>query len=116
MDRVKKNLDMAASVYIERVNHSPCGQIVIHLLNGADSSSQIQRDHLLVHLKGSKKKKIDLKLKEPESFYYCYYKARTSDLHSLLIVSHVHVVTVCTLCSFNTCLLLSVSTTLCPFP
>ena len=31
MDQVKMNLDMAVSVYIERVNHSPCGETFNHL-------------------------------------------------------------------------------------
>lgn len=71
MDKVRKNLDMAASVYIERVNRCPCGETVIHLFKGEDSSSlQLQRKHLLVYLKGSKKKKNDLKSAEPELYSY----------------------------------------------
>ena len=71
MERVKKNLDMATSVYIECVNRSPCGETVIHLFKGADSSSlQLQREHLLVYLKGSRKKKLELKQKEPELYSY----------------------------------------------
>ncbi len=31
MDRVRNNLDLATSVYINRVNNCPCGETVIHL-------------------------------------------------------------------------------------
>ena len=44
---------------------------LIHLFKEADSSSlQFQREHLLVFLKGSKKKKMELKQKQPELFPY----------------------------------------------
>ena len=58
MERVRKNLDLATDVYINRVNNCPCGETVIHLYKGADSGSlQEERKHLLVFLKGSRKKK-----------------------------------------------------------
>lgn len=36
MNRVKNNLDLATSVYIDRVKNCPCGETVIHLYRGAD--------------------------------------------------------------------------------
>ena len=35
-----KNMELAISVYINRVNKSPCGSTVIHLYQGADSSKE----------------------------------------------------------------------------
>jgi len=69
MDRVKKNLDAATSVYIDHVNQSPCGESVIHLFRGADSSSfQEQRKHLMVFLKGTKQKREELQKAEPDLY------------------------------------------------
>lgn len=69
-NKVKKNLETATSVYIEHVNRCPCGETVIHLFPGADSSSfQEQRTHLMVYLKCSKKKD-ELKVKKLNLFSY----------------------------------------------
>ena len=71
MNKVKENLDLAASVYIDRVNNCPFGETVIQLFKGADSTEfQIQRIHLMVYLKGSKKKRDQLKSKHPELYAY----------------------------------------------
>ena len=71
MNKVKNNLDLATSVYIERVNNCPCGETVIHLYRGADSSNlQQKRDHLLVYLKGSKKKREQLQRDKPDLYAY----------------------------------------------
>ena len=71
MERVAKNLDLATSVYIDRVNGCPCGGTVIHLYRGADSSNlQKNREHLMVYLKGTKKKKQKLAADEPELYAY----------------------------------------------
>ena len=84
LDRVEKNLDMAASVYIERVNRCPCGETVIHLFKGDDSSSlQLQRKHLLVYLKGSKKKKNDLKTREPDLYSYFELVSEVQQRHEV---------------------------------
>ena len=57
IDRVRANLELATSVYIDRVNNCPCGETVIHLYRGAESTSlQKTRQSLMVYLKGSKKK------------------------------------------------------------
>lgn len=53
MERVKANFELATDVYIDRVNGCPCGETVIHLYRGADSSSLQQKwKDLLVYLKG----------------------------------------------------------------
>ena len=54
-----QNLELAIQIYIERVDQSPCGESVIHLFRGADTSSDYQqkRDYLRIFLKGSKKSK-----------------------------------------------------------
>ena len=70
MDKVRNNLDLAASVYIERVDSCSFGETVIKLFQRADSSEfQCQR-HLMVYLKGSKKKQDQLRLEQPELFAY----------------------------------------------
>ena len=53
MEKVARNLELATSVYIDRVNGCPCGGTVIHLYRGADSSSlQKNREHLMVFFEG----------------------------------------------------------------
>ena len=67
------NMKLATEVYINRVNQCPCGDSVIHLYPGADSSKQQQmRKFLLQFLKGSKKEKTNLMNKEPA--YYEYFE------------------------------------------
>lgn len=71
MEKVRQNLELATSVYIDRVNNCPCGEAIIHLYRGADSSSlQKNREHLMVYLKGNKKKREELARKEPELYTY----------------------------------------------
>ena len=66
-----KNMELATSVYIDRVNNSPCGNTVIHLYRGADSSSeQKQRECLTVFLKESKASRDKLEEKEPHLVEY----------------------------------------------
>lgn len=65
------NMELAAEVYINRVNQCPCGDSVIHLFKGADSSAlQDRRKDLLVYLKGSKKSKAALHQENPDLFEY----------------------------------------------
>ena len=53
-----RNMEIAMDTYIARVNHSPCGDGVIHLYKGADSSQlQERRKFLLIFLKVLKKKR-----------------------------------------------------------
>lgn len=37
-DKIKQNLDLATLLYIDRVNNSPCGETIIQLFKGADST------------------------------------------------------------------------------
>ena len=57
-----KNLELAIDVYLDRVNHCECGDGVINLYKGADSQQQQgYRENIKIFLKGSKKKKEELK-------------------------------------------------------
>ena len=64
-------MELAAEVYINRVNRCPCGETVIELYQGADSSEkQKLRESLLVYLKGSKADREKLKMEHRESYDY----------------------------------------------
>ena len=63
---LQKNLELATEVYINYVNKCPCGDTVIHLFRGADSSRKQHIREQLKILKGSKIKREQLKLAEPE--------------------------------------------------
>jgi hypothetical protein len=70
MDILKQNLELAIDIYLDRVNLCPCGDGVIQLFKGADSSlQQLQRDKLKCFLKGSKKKKEQLERTDPEVYH-----------------------------------------------
>ena len=70
-EKLKANLDLATDIYISRTNGCPCGDTTIQLLKGADSTRyQNMRAKLQVFLKGSKKKKQELKRSEPDLFAY----------------------------------------------
>ena len=59
---LKRNLDSAIDVYLERVDGAPCAGTQIHLFKGADSTSERCESELLkVFLKGSKGAKKKLK-------------------------------------------------------
>ena len=61
-DKLRVNMESAMDVYIARVSGSPCGDTLIHLFKGADSSEfQCMRKDVQIFLKGSKKKKEQLK-------------------------------------------------------
>lgn len=71
MEKVKSNLELATDVYIERVNGCPCGRTVIHLYRGANSSDlQDKGNDLTIFLKGSKKKKEQLRKEKPDVYKY----------------------------------------------
>jgi hypothetical protein len=71
-ENYSKNMELATEAYINRVNHSPCGETVIQLYKGADSSTkQHMRTYLLQYLKGSKEQKEALKREQRE--YYDYF-------------------------------------------
>ena len=64
---LKQNLELAIEVYLRCVDQSPCGETVIHLFRGADTSADYHktRDYLKMFLKGSKKNKEKLKQEHP---------------------------------------------------
>ena len=60
--KFKRNMELATDVYVNRVNHSPCGGTEIELFPGTDSSvKQVMRVSLLVFLKGFKAGREKLK-------------------------------------------------------
>lgn len=65
VDILKQNLELAIDIYLDRVNLCPCGDGVIHLFKGADSTLQLHRDNLKCYLKGSRKKREQLKKTDP---------------------------------------------------
>ena len=69
-DILKQSLELAIEVYIKHVDQSPCGESVIHLFRGADSSTDHHktRDYLKIFLKGSKKSKEKLKQEHPQIY------------------------------------------------
>ena len=73
VDRSKyaENMKMATEVYINRVNECPCGETVIHLYQGSDSTKeQENRKYLLQYLKGSKAQVQHLKEEKPNLCAY----------------------------------------------
>ena len=64
---LEESLSLAIDVYLDRVNKCPCGDGVIELFRGAESTQQQQyREKLKVFLKGSRKKKQVLQRDNPE--------------------------------------------------
>ena len=64
--KLQENMSLAIDAYIHRVNGCPCGDSVIHLYRGADSTEQQEiREKLLVFLKGSNRSKSALRKQEP---------------------------------------------------
>ena len=67
--KLKYNLDLAIEAYINRVDGCPCGDATLQLFKGSDSCEYQKKSKKLdVFLKGSKKKKEELKREDPESF------------------------------------------------
>ena len=68
-DVLRRNLDLAIDVYIERVNNCPCGDTLIQLFKGSDAKLyQDYREPLRTFLKGSKRKKCELQSQQPSLF------------------------------------------------
>ena len=68
-EKYKNNMELATEVYMNRVNGCPCGDTVIELYKGADSTKQQEdRVHILQYLKGSK---VELKKQNPSMYEYC---------------------------------------------
>ena len=67
----KKEYGSSTDVYIGRANNAPCGDGVIHLFRGADSSTnQDIRSDLLVFFKGTKVEKQCLKQNNPNRWKF----------------------------------------------
>ena len=65
-DKLRISMEMAMEIYISRANYSPCGDTVIHLFKGADSTQlQDKRKHVQAFLKGNQKKKGKLRREKP---------------------------------------------------
>ena len=63
-------MDLATDVYISRANHCPCGETVINLYKGADSSEKQEvRKILIQYLKGSKQQEESIKRDHPELYH-----------------------------------------------
>lgn len=59
-----QNLNSAIDIYIERCNGCSCGKTVIHLFKGVPADYE-RRGKLITFLKGTKKKKLQLKEEHP---------------------------------------------------
>ncbi len=69
--KLKQTLEAATDVYINRCDQCPCGDTVIHLYKGADSSIlQDLRALLHIFLKGSQEKKRQLSVKNPQAWSF----------------------------------------------
>ncbi len=72
--KLKQNLEAAIDVYISTVNGSLCGGKPIHLVKGAQDELskkyQERRQRLIIFLRGTKKKKMELKAGYPEEYNY----------------------------------------------
>lgn len=72
-ERYVNNMNLATDAYINRVNGCPCGDTVINLYRGADSSEQQEvRKCLLQYLKGTKGQKVALK--REKNHLYAYFE------------------------------------------
>lgn len=65
-DKLCENMNLAIEAYISRVDKAPCGDTVINLYRGAESTEEQDiRKKLLIFLKGSNTKKRDLASQDP---------------------------------------------------
>jgi len=83
---------MAIETYISYVDKSPCGSTVINLYKGSTATDFIAyRNNLKVFLKGTKKKKTELKRTCPTMFdefaivWGLRNKHMASSIHSLVL-------------------------------
>ena len=91
-DRLRCNLNKATDIYIQRVNQCPCGDTVVNLYRGSDSSCfQAMRNKLQIFLKGSKKNKDELCKNEHQLFSYFneVWKVRNNHYHKELPTQYI---------------------------
>ena len=89
-EKYAKNMNLATDVYINRVNECSCGETVINLYRGADSSArQETRVHMLQYLKGSKSQKEALQQNQPTLYAYFeqVWQVRDSVFYSYLCMT-----------------------------
>ena len=80
--KLQENMSLAIDAYIHRVNGCPCGDSVIHLYRGADSTEQQEvREKLLVFLKGSNYSKSALRDQEPTLYAHFQLIWKIRDNH-----------------------------------
>ena len=66
-----RKFEEAIDVYVNHVNHCPCGDTVIQLFKGADAKEFIKyREPIKIFLKGSKKKKMLLSQEHPDLYRF----------------------------------------------
>ena len=97
-DLLSANLNQAADIYIQRVDKCPCGDTAINLYRGSDSSKfQDMRTELQVFLKGSKKKKEELRIKKTEVFAHFteVWQVRENHYHKDLPAAYIFLRTCC---------------------
>jgi len=97
-DKLKRNLSVAIDAYISRVDGCPCGDTTIHLYRGAESvNSQVDREKLLVFLKGSKREKEALKQNHPALFkqFQAVWKVRNDHMVTGLPSQYVFLLLCC---------------------
>ena len=83
--KLQANMKLAIDAYIHRVNKCPCGDTVIELYCGADSSEQQEiREKLLIFLKGSNASKAALHSKEPTLYAHFELIWKIRDNHMIL--------------------------------
>ena len=83
-EKYERNMNLATDVYINRVNECSCGDTVIHLYRGADSSEQqTTRAYLLQYLKGSKQQVEKLKKEKPNLYAYFEQVWKIRQSHSV---------------------------------
>lgn len=87
-----------ADIYINRVDKCPCGNTIIHLYKGSDSCQyQNIRTKLQIFLKGSKKKKEELRMNDPELFSHFteVWKVRENHYHQNMPPQYIFLLTCC---------------------
>ncbi len=83
-EKYERNMNLATDVYINRVNECSCGDTLIHLYRGADSSEQqTTRAYILQYLKGSKQQVEKLKKEQPDLYAYFEQVWKVKQSHSV---------------------------------
>lgn len=94
--KLKKNLEEATEVYIDRVQGASCCGSPVLLMKGAVADMH-RRQYLLTFLKGSKKAKEKLQSKEPELYNYFQdvWTVRNNHINTSVPTNYVFHLTLC---------------------